>query len=310
MGLEPQATRDIVCILNGTAGSDAARDARQKLTRLFSQHGARARIALAETGDSLPALTNQALKDGASIVVAAGGDGTVNCVASMLVNRNAALGVLPLGTLNHFSKDLGIPLPLEEAVANLLHGSAIRVDVGEVNGRIFLNNSSIGLYPAIVREREDGQKRGYGKWLALALATVYALRRYSHLYVTLQPKGQPRIEDETPFVFVGNNEYQVCGLHIGERACLNAGRLWVYRAPRASRLALFRLALHALSGRHDLGELKMLDVEEFEIHTQKRRIHVSRDGEVDTFSGPLKYRVIPGALKVIVPVATSMPPEK
>ena len=235
------------------------------------------------------------------MIVAAGGDGTVNGVASTLINKDVVFGVIPMGTLNHFSKDLGIPLALEAAVANLFTGTMVRVDVGEVNGRYFLNNSSIGLYPAMVRHREDNQRKGQGKWLAFAAATVYALRRYSRLYVTLQPRGQAKVEDETPFVFVGNNEYEVGGLHIGERACLNAGRLWIYMAPRATRLALVRLAINSLRGRHDPGELKVLDVEQFKIHTRKRRLHVSTDGEVNTLENPLNYRIHPKALQVIVP---------
>jgi diacylglycerol kinase family enzyme len=238
------------------------------------------------------------------MVVAAGGDGTVNGVASALVGAKAVLGVLPMGTLNHFAKDLGIPLDLEAAVGNLFTGTTVRVDVGEVNGKRFLNNSSIGLYPAIVRQRDDNQTRGHSKWIAFAAATFYVLRRYSPLYVSLQAKGKPGVEEETPFVFVGNNQYKVSGLNIGERACLNAGRLWVYRAPRATRLALFRLALHAFRGWHDPGELEVVDVGELEIQTRKKRLHVSTDGEVGTFTSPLEYRILPKAISVIVPAST------
>ena len=86
--------------------------------------------------------------------MAAGGDGTINSVASAVVGSEKSLGVLPFGTMNHFAKDLHIPLDLEGAVNTIVAGHKTKVDVGEVNGRIFLNNSSLGLYPSIVRERQ------------------------------------------------------------------------------------------------------------------------------------------------------------
>ena len=125
------------------------------------------------------------------LIVAGGGDGTVSTVAAALVDTGIALGVLPLGTLNHFAKDLGIPLDLDDAVAHDRRRPAAPVDVGEVNGRIFLNNSSLGLYPDIVRDRERQQKRlGRGKWPAFAWATLAALRRYPFLRVAPALDGE------------------------------------------------------------------------------------------------------------------------
>src|SRR5665213_1862239 len=167
----------LTCILNGTAGSDTASAVRDRLIALFGHYGVRANIEVAKTGSETAILAKRAVGDGVTIVVAAGGDGTVNGVASVLLNTDAVLGVIPLGTLNHFAKDLGIPLGLEEAVANLVTGRTIKVDVGEVNGRPFLNNSSLGLYPSLVRQREETQKRGHNKWLAFIAASFYVMWR-------------------------------------------------------------------------------------------------------------------------------------
>lgn len=117
--------------------------------------GLDADITLAQSGAEMIATAEQALRDGAPIVVAGGGDGTINAVASVVVGSGTPFGVLPLGTLNHFAKDLNIPLELDAAIANVAQGVPHQVDVGEVNGRIFLNNSSLGLYPDIVRDRES-----------------------------------------------------------------------------------------------------------------------------------------------------------
>jgi hypothetical protein len=159
-----------------------------------------------------------------------------------MVGSGVRFGVLPLGTLNHFAKDLGIPLELDEAVRNLATGLPRQVDVGEVNGRIFLNNSSLGLYPDIVRDREEQQRRlGRGKWPAALWATLAALRRYPFLSMRLTVNGET-LARRTPFVFIGNNRYTMEGLAIGERDCLDDGLLSLYVAQHPTRLGLLRFA--------------------------------------------------------------------
>lgn len=295
------AGRAIICILNGAAGSKTAARAKNRVAASFKAHGASVRVVMAKSGGELADLARQAVDEGASVVVAAGGDGTISAVASALVKSNIALGVLPLGTLNHFAKDMGIPTDLDGAVSAVLTGRIVRVDVGVVNEKIFLNNSSLGLYPAIVRQRDGIQKKGHGKWLAFLLASLNTLRRYQCLYVRLRTEGQPQIEEETPFVFIGNNQYQVCGVDFGARDRLDAGCLWVYRAPRATRTGLLRLAFQTLRGRHDTGELKVLATGTLAIRTKKRHLHVARDGEVETMKGPLNYSILPKALCVVAP---------
>ena len=165
----------ILCILNGKAGTVKALDAERRLCELFARHGAQAKILVAQDGDDISALVRQETQHGCALIVAGGGDGTVNAVASVLAGTDIVLGVLPLGTLNHFAKDLLLPLELEGAVDNLFTGQTIQVDVGEVNGKLFLNNSSLGIYPVIVRQREKLQEHGRGKWSAFVQAVVYAL---------------------------------------------------------------------------------------------------------------------------------------
>ena len=296
----------VTCILNDASGSGRAREASHRLADRFAEHGVKARIVLAGDGAEIAALAHRVVDDKAARVVAGGGDGTVNTVATALIGTETALGVLPLGTLNHFAKDLKIPLELDAAVANFCTGRVARVDVGEVNGRMFLNNSSLGLYPTIVREREEQQSKGHGKWVSFVEATLFALWRYSPLFVSLSLKDQHENISETPFVFVGNNRYNVSGLHIGERARLDGGSLWIYGAPHASRAALFRLALQALGGQPDPGALETFQADEFWIGAKKRRLSVALDGEVTVLDTPLHYRVRPAALGVIVPAGDKM----
>lgn len=289
-------------ILNGGAGAghdDATADG---LREQFRQAGIEAQVVLAADGGAMASAARNALAASADMVVAAGGDGTINAVASVVAGSGVPFGVLPLGTLNHFAKDIGMPLELEAAVRTIAAGRIRRVDVGQVNDRVFLNNSSLGLYPDIVHDRDTQRRRlGRGKWLAALWASLAALARFPFLSVRLSVDGE-RLARRTPFVFIGNNEYTMSGLAIGERSRLDAGVLSLYVAQRPGRLGLLRFAARALLGR--LGEARDFDVlsaTEMEIETRHPQVRVATDGEVTLMQTPLRYRAWPGALTVIVP---------
>ena len=297
--------RRIVAILN--AGSGTARDASlpDTLRQLFGHAGVDVDVRPVEAGADLGAEIEAAKAAGADLIVAAGGDGTVSAVAAALVDGDIALGVLPVGTLNHFAKDLGIPLELPKAVQAIVGGRISRIDVGEVNGRVFVNNSSLGLYPDIVRDRETQQRRlGRGKWPALAWASLAALRRYSFLRVTLHIDGAEHLR-RTPFVFVGNNEYQMEGFSIGGRAGgLHGGRLSVYFAQQPGRLRLLLLALRAVVGRlKQARDFEARLTTEFVIESKHPRLRVATDGEITEMDTPLRYRTRPASLRVVLPEA-------
>ena len=288
-------------IINAHSGFAEKEGVRRRLAEIFNQSGIAADISLAQNGEEVANLAREAARADWKVIVAGGGDGTVNAVASEVVGSDKILGVLPLGTLNHFTRDLKIPNDFDLAAGAIVSGRTINVDVGEVNGRIFLNNSSLGLYPTLVREREKNQKLGSGKWPAFLWAAVAALRRYPFLDVRLSV-DEKEFHRRTPFVFIGNNEYTMERLNIGVRECLDKGQLSLYIAPRAGRWGLVRLALRALLGR--LSEEKdflALCTKEIGVQTRHKRLRVAFDGEVDVMETPLHYRVRPGALRVIVP---------
>jgi diacylglycerol kinase family enzyme len=301
--------KPVSVIVNAGAGTGHDDERAAELRRKLADAGLDAELTLAAGGEELIAAARRACEGGARLVVAGGGDGSVNAVASQVVEAarpDVKFGVLPMGTLNHFAKDLGIPLELGAAIANLASGVPMRVDVGEVNGRIFLNNSSLGLYPDIVRDREKQQRRlGRGKWPAALWASLAALRRYPFLSIRLEVEGT-RLARRTPFVFIGNNAYTMQGLAIGVRERLDAGVLSLYVAQHPTRFGLLRFALDALRAR--LGEERDFDVLQaggFEIGTHRARLRVATDGEVTVMAPPLRYRSRPGALEVLVPARSN-----
>ena len=294
--------RVLTFILNEKAGSSSAAGSRAIISKIAAEQGCEARFANFSGGADLKSLVAEA-EGAAGMVVGGGGDGTIAAVAAALVGTNVALGVLPMGTLNHFAKDLGIPLKLEEAVQTLFTGKITNVDVGEVNGRVFINNSSIGFYPRIVQEREREQQRGRSKWLAFAKAAALVFRRSRTLHVDLDNEdGEPQSCD-TSFVFVGNNRYSTSHLEIGTRAVLDGGKLWVCAAPGSGRLTLVALAGGALLGLVGDKDLSAFETEQTVVRMRRHHVQVATDGEVNTMRTPLRYRSRPGALRVVVPSA-------
>ena len=291
----------IALVLNASSGRGASDKVADRLREIFAAAGKDARITLARGGANLNAAMRREVAEGCETLVAGGGDGTINTGATAVLERGIPLGVLPLGTLNHFAMDLGIPLDLDEAAKVVIKGVICKVDVGEVNGRIFLNNSSLGVYPAIVRLREQYQASGSGKWIAALWAGLAVLRRNPFMAVRIVAEGETAVR-RTPFVFVGNNEYRMVGLNPGARESVAAGHLSVYVLNADRRTGLLRLAWQVvLKGADEVKELDLLTVEEASIETRRRHLQVALDGEVVSLRSPLRYLMKPGALRVHVP---------
>ena len=277
---------------------------RDQVAALFSELGVDACIrALADPRDTSTA-ANEALTNGADAVIAGGGDGTVSSVAGVLAGTTTPLGVLPLGTLNHFAKDAGIPLDLQAAVKVIAARHTRRVDVARVNDHIFINNASIGVYPTIVAYRERLRAQGHFKWTAFALATVAVLRRDDDVAIHLETDSREIIA-RTPFVLIGNNEYLVEGLKLGARTRLDAGRVYAYFAPPALTRDLPKLFAHAVFGfaRREHA-IESISATQLTVDTLlERTISLACDGELLTLRTPLRFRSWPGALTLLAPAS-------
>jgi diacylglycerol kinase family enzyme len=294
------------------AGSGAGRTlpppGPEELRASLQRAGLAVELHVLGPGDDMEALLDRALAGRPRCVVAAGGDGTVNAVAARAIAHDLPLGVLALGTLNHFARDLDIPDDLDAAVRVIAAGIERRVDVATTNDRLFLNNASIGLYATMVVEREHQQRRlGRGKWSALLRATVAALRDPQAFEVVVEVDGR-ELRRRTPFLFVGNNDYDVQGADAGRRARLDDGVLSLYVLHPRTAAGLLWLALRTLlrgiSGARDLDAFSAPQVE---VHARGARLRVARDGEVDEMQSPVRFAVRPRALRVYAPAATESP---
>jgi diacylglycerol kinase family enzyme len=295
----------VAVVLNESSGTGDCAPRAKRMEEILAQAGREGRVTVAHSGEELRTAMESAVQGGCELLVAGGGDGTINTAASVLMGHDIPLGVLPLGTLNHFAKDLAIPLELDDAAKVALEGAVCRVDVGEVNGRIFLNNSSIGVYPAIVRLRERYQATGLGKWVAALWASLVVLRRNPFMAVRITVDEAATVR-RTPFVFIGNNEYRMAGLQAGSRDSLVGKHLAVYVLNAERRIGLLRLGWQVLrQGVDQVKELDLLTVDAATIETRRPLLSVALDGEVVPLRSPLEYRIRPGALSVRVPGETS-----
>ncbi|MGA9420997.1 MAG: diacylglycerol kinase family protein [Rhodanobacteraceae bacterium] len=297
-------SRRIIAIVNAAAGAIDTQTLVPRLQAAFdaSSHGVR--VVLADDASDMVAKLRATVGEHPDVIVAGGGDGTLNAIAAELLDGDIALGVLPLGTFNHFAKALRLPLDLDGAVEAIVHGRETPVDVGEVNGRVFLNNSSLGLYPSLVRHRERQQEQlGRSKWAAAVWAALALLRRHSLLHVHLS-LDEREIDRRTAGVFIGNNAYHMSGLKLGQRDCLDAGRLGVYLPHHGGRVGLSMLVARALCGRlRESVDFDALLASSLVVETHHRRLPVAIDGEIMWMDAPLRYRTRARALKVMVPPA-------
>ena len=299
-----ETIRRVAVLLNSGGGAIARAGCeamRQQVVEACARAGLDAVVMLV-AGDEIAQAASEAATQWDAVVVG-GGDGTISAAAGALVDGKVPLGLLPLGTLNHFTRDLGIPADLDGALAIIAAGHVRRVDAAEVNGRVFVNNSSVGVYPAMVRDRERQQQAlGRSKRVAMLLASFRALRHFRHRRLTVRAEGRssPCV---TPLVFVGNNDYSLAFPGIGERARLDGGELCVYVVHGSGTRGLLRLAAKSLIGRVDADRDfdRLTGLASAEIDARDARLSVAVDGEVVTMDTPLRYRTRPQALRVLAP---------
>ncbi len=295
----------LAVVLNENAGALVGIPAAATIAKLhqhFAAAGVEAHITAAPGAAIDPAIRAAVASDAEAVIIG-GGDGTLATAAGHLLGTGKALGLLPLGTINLLARDLGIPTDLATAVLVLTKGTRRIIDVGEVNGHVFLNNTLIGLYPTLVkaRERQRGVP-GWRKWPAMASAVLKALRYYNLIDVVADLGEGPR-PIRTPALAVVNNAYRDPAATFLNRPTLDAGHLAVYVAKHQTPLGLVRLmAGLALGGWQSNTELASLIMTELTVNSQShRKLKVAIDGEVFRLAAPLVYRIRPKALAVLVP---------
>ncbi|MBA3949585.1 MAG: NAD(+)/NADH kinase [Acidobacteria bacterium] len=284
-----------VIVLNSRSGTALERE---KLDEALARTGCEAEVI--EAGEDIAATARRAAA-GCDVLIASGGDGTVSTVAAAAVAADRVFGVIPSGTLNHFARDARIPADLDEALALIQAGHTRLFDVGELNGHLFINNASIGAYPRLVWERNRARSFGLPRPLAMgfAVARTWAGLRSMAVRVSVDSTVLVR---RTPFIFVGNSEYEIEGTSLGTRPTMTNGRLSLYMAPRFGRVDALLLPLRVLRSTLASHEtFEAMTASSISVETARRRVSAALDGEVRIFTPPLRFIVRRHALKVLAP---------
>jgi diacylglycerol kinase family enzyme len=292
-------------LLNESAGTLAgldAKEAKARIERGFSDAGAEVEVRFVNPG-KLADVARDALDSDLNAIIGGGGDGTINTIANAIIHGHKPFGVLPLGTHNHFAKDLNVPLGLDDAIRALANGTVSEIPVAEVNGRIFVNFSAIGLHPRVVLDRESQRQRtGRGKMPATMFATARQLLALPVQRVSLSSRGHT-FATRTPSVIICNNPHQMKVFGVENASVPERGLLNVYVTTRPTRRTLLWQLLRAATNNihENTRNLETMALPEMRIDSRRRHVAVSIDGEVVDLKTPLRYRIHERPLKVLVP---------
>lgn len=317
----PPHSGPLYVVLNAGSGRHSGDDDQQTMARIFEDAGRQVEFLLIEKPAQIEGLAKRAVElayANQGVVVAAGGDGTINAVASAVLAGAArgqlcAFGVLPQGTFNYFGRAHGIPQDTEAAARALLGASVAPVQAGLVNGQVFLVNASVGLYPQLLEDREAWKQRlGRSRVVAFFSGVATLMRARRQLRLQIESTDAPGTHTaprllRTPTLFVGNNQLQLTrvGIDPDHADGVAQGELAAVVVRPIGTASLFWLLLRGIIGR--LGDADNIDTFAFRrlIVSPKgrKRIKVATDGETRLLAVPLRFEVSPQPLMLMVPSA-------
>lgn len=300
----PTAGDPDICIVLNTRSGKKRSGVLAQLEAAMDRHRGRFALRIVPKGGDPVSEAERAAADGHATLVAAGGDGTISAVAGVAHRHGLRLGVVPMGTFNYFARGLDLPEEPEAALDLIATGTTRSVPVGEINGKLFLNNASLGLYPAILARRE-GTYRRWGRSRIAAhwsvLSTVMRFHRPLQLRVTVDGR---EIGRRTPLVFVARSAHQLELFGLDGADDVRAGRFALFLAPDTGRMGLarfaLRLAAHSMARGRDFDFIAGTSID---VETDAPRRLVACDGERETMAQPFRFRMSDAPLAVIAPAS-------
>ena len=288
-------------IMNQESGANNKAALTSEIETAFTAHGWQVEFVLAGRRD-LRSRTEQTVAQAPGAIVVAGGDGTINTVASACVAAKRPLGLVPAGTFNYVARNLGVPTEVSQAVSVIVNGGIRQVDIGEINGRIFLNNAGIGLYAQMLERREQ-DKRRFGRRRTVAFFSgVRCLLSPHPLYAVELVADGRTVQYLTTTLFFGCNALQLEDFNTTAAECLRHQKLAVLSLQLHSRWEATVAACAALMGRLDEAyTTEAFCASTVRVETRRRALKVAIDGEIALLRSPLNVILHPGALQVFVP---------
>ena len=302
----------ICVLLNPGSGKQAADEKQVAIEAAFANLGLAATVRLLDRDQSVEDQARAALAEGYDTIVAAGGDGTICAVASVVVaDKTARLGVIALGTFNYFGRSLALPSDIAAAVKVIADGHVAAVDVGFVNDHVFLNNSSLGAYPAILEKREDIYRSwGRSRLLAYWSVLLSLWQRRGHLEAQIT-NGDKTQQVKAAMIMCVNNAYQLREMDLPQADHVSKGALALYITPKMKPVQLIGSAFRLLRQKPERKrDYEVITGTDFTVRPRRPLQRVARDGEWHREKGPFRFRLMPGALRVIVPENETADPLK
>lgn len=299
----PAMARTAHVIMNQGSGAGDKSVLNQEIEAAFKTHTWQVEFILVG-GRSLQSQIRNTVRQAPGTIVVAGGDGTINTVAAACLEANRPFGILPAGTFNYVARNLGLPTDIPEAVSVIIEGRTRAVDVGEINGQIFLNNAGFGLYSRLVERRELDKRRWGRNRVVAVLSGIRSLLGAHSLYeVDLTADGKTdRLLTTT--LFFGSNPLQMETFNAAAADCLRHHKLAVLSLKLHNRWEIAVAAAAALLGRLDMARsVETFCANSVRVQTRRRALKVAFDGELTILRPPLDVRLRPGALQVFAPAS-------
>lgn len=292
-------------LLNCHAANDKVDNFQGDIKQAFISAGHEVCLINLKPGQEMAAMAKEQVRlatEREDVVVAAGGDGTVNLIAGLCHEYDAIFGIIPHGTFNYFAREHKIPLTLPEAVETVINGRVAEVSVGLVNDKVFINNASFGLYTKLIRDRERASLRfGRIRLVAVLSALFTLLGKQRHSYVKIKAR-EKETSFVTPLVFIGNNTLQLENLGLQGADFTKENKLALIIMRQSTRWEVARFFLRGLAkslsqdtNLHEFGSAG------FEIEMAQPIVELVLDGEIVRYKTPLRFRADEKALRIIVP---------
>lgn len=297
--------RKFKLIINAGSGHDDKDASLSKIETALTAASLPLEIVRLNKGDDFQKRTRDAVsaaqKDG-SVIVAAGGDGTVNMIAGFCSELEVPMGIIPLGTFNFFARDLGLPVALDDAINVLIDGQLKPAAIGKVGQQTFLVHVGIGLYADIVRNREKDKSR-FGRFRIVALASSFwSLLTTRKTYTVTIETDQQKVTRRTLNVFVGNNVLQLEKIGLTAFKELPADHLSIILLKPLSIPRRIRLAVLGLFKNMKLEpQIERLSAKSFTLETRHSHLKAAIDGELVSLKSPLEFTCLPKGIQVLLP---------
>lgn len=296
-------------IYNEKSGFHATKNEQiyEQLMTIWTEHGFEIQVFDISSNSSIHHLMNQVKArhqnyEELGVIVAAGGDGTLNAVASQLLNQSIPLGILPLGTFNYVARVLSIPLDIIQAALVIATGKTRDTHVAKINDQIYLNNASLGLYPLFIKKRElYNQKFGRFPLHAYTSGLDVLIRDRKELKLEVEVNGQ-KYPVKTSLLFFGNNQLQLQEMNLKIAKCAELGEVAGVILAKSGKLTLFKTLFQLIRGKlESAADVYSFSGESVKVYSKKPKLTVAIDGEIIELQTPLNFHVEKNALKIMVP---------